>query len=69
MADSHSRTLRALAARAACQLGAARLLVDMALDLAIDGEADTGAFTQLLGAQAAASAAHDLMRQLAAGAQ
>jgi hypothetical protein len=49
-------------------LGAARLLVDLALDLAIDGEADTSAFTQLLGAQAAAIAAQDLMRQIAGGA-
>jgi hypothetical protein len=69
MADSHSRTLRALAARAACQLGAARLLVDLALDLAIDGEADATAFSQLLGAQAAAIAAQDLMRQIAGGTQ
>jgi hypothetical protein len=42
--------LRALAARAAVQLGAARLIIDMALDLALDGEADKPAFTQLLGA-------------------
>jgi hypothetical protein len=65
MADSKYRTLRALAARAACQLGAARILVDMALDLAIDGEADATAFQKLLSAQAAATAAQDIVRQLA----
>jgi hypothetical protein len=68
MVESHSRTLRALAARAAVQLGAARLIIDMALDLALDGEADKPAFTQLLGAQAEATAAQALMREIAGGA-
>ncbi|HEX3915524.1 MAG TPA: hypothetical protein VHW71_18650 [Steroidobacteraceae bacterium] len=63
MADSHSRTLRALAGRAACQLGAARLLIDLALELAID--ADKSALKQLLGAQAAATGAQSLMRSIA----
>jgi hypothetical protein len=63
MADSHSRTLRALAGRAACQLGAARLLIDLALELAID--ADKSALTQLRGALAAATSAQGLMRSIA----
>ena len=66
MADSQSKPWRVLALRANVHLGAARLLLDEALDEAQRMPHATA--RQLLGAQAETVAAQDLVRQLAGGA-
>ncbi len=66
MADSESKPWRVLALRANIHLGAARLLLDEALEEAQRMPDATA--RQLLGAQAETVAAQDLVRQLAGGA-
>jgi len=66
MADSQSKPWRLLALRANVHLGAARLLLDEALEEAQRMPDATA--RQLLGAQAETVAAQDLVRQLAGGA-
>jgi hypothetical protein len=56
-----TRPWRTLALRANVHLGAARLL----LDLALDGEPPESTARQLIGAQVETVAAQDLVRQLA----
>jgi hypothetical protein len=63
MADSQSKPWRVLALRANVHLGAARLLLDEALEEAQRMPDATA--RQLLGAQAETVAAQDLVRQLA----
>jgi len=67
MADSQSKPWRLLALRANVHLGAARLLLDEALEEAQRMPDATA--RQLLGAQAETIAAQDLVRQLAGSAR
>ena len=66
MAGANSKPWRVLALRANVHLGAARLLLDEALEEARRMPDATA--RQLLGAQAETIAAQDLVRQLAGGA-
>jgi hypothetical protein len=66
MAEANSKPWRVLALRANVHLGAARLLLDEALEEAQRMPDATA--TQLRGAQAETVAAQDLVRHLAGGA-
>jgi hypothetical protein len=67
MAEANSKPWRVLALRANVHLGAARLLLNEALEEAQKMPESTA--RQLIGAQAETVAAQDLVRQLAGGAQ